>query len=257
MDRGHKDENLTLIDELLALQKKFMQNAGKVSLNQQSNGGMRTLTFVVQIPDTVPKPPIKPKKRKSPSQKKRELERKKAWIERRNSPSENQAVHSEQKQASCSVPPPTKKPPSSTKMDTHEDSTLGVHNNLFVEDKAPSQKKRDMERKKAWIERRNSPSENQAVNSVQKQYYSSVPPSTNEASSLTKMGTQEEITLGVNSKDCAGDNFSSLTRAETIRKDLEKWSDTTITPTLEKVLDKSGEVLVAKLMEGLKKLENK
>ena len=76
MDRGQKDENLTLIDELLALQKKFMQNAGKVSLNQQSNGGMRTLTFVVQIPDTVPKPPIKPKKRKSPSQKKRELERK-------------------------------------------------------------------------------------------------------------------------------------------------------------------------------------
>lgn len=186
MDRGQKDENLTLIDELLALQKKFMQNAGKVSLNQQSNGGMRTLTFVVQIPDTVPKPPIKPKKRKS-----------------------------------------------------------------------PSQKKREMERKKAWIERRNSPSENQAVNSVQKQPYSSVPPSTNEASSLTKMGTQEEITLGVNSKDCAGDNFSSLTRAETIRKDLEKWWDTTITPTLEKSLDKSGEVLVAKLMEGLKKLENK
>ena len=114
-----------------------------------------------------------------------------------------------------------------------------------------------MERKNAWIERRNSHSENQAVNSVQKQYYSSVPPSTNEASSLTKMGTQEEITLGVNSKDCAGDNFSSLTRAETIRKDLEKRWDTTNKPTLEELFDKSGEVLVAKLMEGLKKLENK
>ena len=100
MDRGQTDENLALIDELLALQKKFMQNAGKVSLIQQSNGGTRTLTFVVQIPDTVPKPPIKPKKRKSPSQKKREMARKKAWIERRNSLSENHAVHSDLKPSS-------------------------------------------------------------------------------------------------------------------------------------------------------------
>ena len=35
---GRKDGNQTLIDDLLDLQKKFMQNAGRVSPCQQSNG---------------------------------------------------------------------------------------------------------------------------------------------------------------------------------------------------------------------------
>ena len=203
MDRGQTDENLALIDELLALQKKFMQNAGKVSLIQQSNGGMRTLTFVVQIPDTVPKPPIKPKKRKSPSQKKREMERKKAWIERRNSPSENQADNSDQKQPSKSVLPPTTNAPSLTKMDTQEDITLGVHSNLFVKDKAPSLTKMGTQ-------------EESTLGVHSKDYAGDIP------LSLSRTETHGDTTLGVNSKDAVGDTPTPRdTRKNTLLKSLD------------------------------------